>query len=305
MIYFSNGHVLTFACGSGALNFNGRGWWWEKPLIWTKIIDPKSLTVVAKTVTLYPRKGNLVWWKPWSCVRLAKGGAVNAIGLTNPGIDWWIKNSYQEAMSFGYKMAASIQPENKMEAIIMGERLTSLNLAYVEINISCPNVNGHEDLDKAMAMLDALNFSCCHPVVVKISYDQAFNYEFLEMLEEHPKVEAIHAINSVPWDHLYKPLPSPLEKSTGRKGGVSGPPIKRYTARAVKYVAQCTKVPIIAGGGIWDMLDVMHLEKMGASAFSLGTLFLRKPWCPKRIVQQYMDHKEYFNGPYSSNSHRR
>lgn len=76
---------------SGALAFDGNDWPWEYPLRWTGLLDPSLFTIVIKTLTRHPRKGNLKLYKPWTCIRFLSNSAVNAVGLTNPGIEWWHK----------------------------------------------------------------------------------------------------------------------------------------------------------------------------------------------------------------------
>lgn len=66
---------------SGALAFDGLGWWWERPLVRFGLVKPELFTVVLKTLTRQPRKGNLRWWKPWDCVALIKDGAVNKVAF--------------------------------------------------------------------------------------------------------------------------------------------------------------------------------------------------------------------------------
>src|SRR5580658_6822350 len=89
MIPLSNGHRLDYLAASGALAYDGQGWPWEWPLRWAGLIDPRLFTVVTKTLTFQRRRGNLRWHKPWECVALIPGGAVNKVGLTNPGFRWW------------------------------------------------------------------------------------------------------------------------------------------------------------------------------------------------------------------------
>jgi len=89
MITLSNGHKFEYMVASGALGFDGKGYPHEWPLRWMGLINPSLFTVVAKTVTYKPRKGNLRWYCPWKCIRLMPGGVVNAVGLTNKGIGWW------------------------------------------------------------------------------------------------------------------------------------------------------------------------------------------------------------------------
>lgn len=82
------------------MGFDGRGWFWEWPLVWLGLIKLKLFTIILRTLTREPRpypKSNLSWirpwtwlpFSPWSCVRLILGGAVNKVGLWNPGIDYW------------------------------------------------------------------------------------------------------------------------------------------------------------------------------------------------------------------------
>lgn len=273
MIRFFNGHELTFACGSGALAFDGRGWWFEWPYRWLGQIDPKALTVVAKTVTMEPVKGNYVWWHPWTCIRKLKDefgrrGMVNAVGLTNPGIVKWITRDYPKAKKKGYKVAASVKPNNPSEARRMAELLRLCDLAYVEVNVSCPNV-GHvpDDIPNILRELRA----CGHPIVIKLSADQV-RREMIEAVDQY--VDAYHAINTIPWEKLFHDEPSPIEKhSHKQKGGVSGDYIHLHALWCVRQLTRMTVKPVIGGGGIFQMEHVLNFEHNGAKAFSLGSIF--------------------------------
>jgi dihydroorotate dehydrogenase (NAD+) catalytic subunit len=284
MIRFKNGHELTFACASGALAFDGRGWWWEQPLRWLGLLDPTAFTVVAKTVTYRPKPGNLSMWHPWTCVRpVGKGlpGLVNAVGLTNPGISRWVSRDYPAAKRQGYKIAASVKPETCDEAAAMADMLRPLDLAYVEANLSCPNVaNDQNSAGNVLANLQG----CGHPVVLKLAQNQC-TPAFVTGVDEH--VDAYHAINTIPWGDLYQD-PSPIEKYRHKqKGGVSGAYIIEQAVAAVKVIRQTTDKPVIGGGGIFTVEDALRFEWAGAKAFSLGTCFTYYPWRPNRIVRAY------------------
>lgn len=286
MIKFSNGHELLFANGSGALAFDGKGWWWEQPLRWLGLMDPKKFTVVAKTVTYQPKEGNLSMWHPWTCVRTLKEGnkrgATNAIGLTNPGFLTWIQRDYLEAKRMGYKIAASVKADNEKEAGIMAVAMEGLDLAYIEINVSCPNI--HEVPQDIPEILKAFAQTKI-PIVLKLSIDQV-DANFVKATEEY--VEAFHAINTIPWAKVFPDKPSPIEKYPHKlQGGVSGDFIKEQAFGAVQRLWNMTDKPIIAGGGISDIKDVIHLHTIGADAFSIGTLFLSRPWKPCQIVKEF------------------
>jgi len=280
----SNNFEFDFACASGALAFDGRGWPWEWPLRWLGLIDPSQLVVVAKTITVEPRKGNLRWWCPWRCVWFAPfHGFVNAVGLTNGGLKWWLGDPYHIAIHKGYKLAASVWPTSTKDSEVFVDRLNPLRLQYVELNLSCPNTDdGVTQYRGLLEPFDHLD----HPLVLKVSYAQAMDSTFLKMLYDY-NVEAIHAINTVPWSVIYGDRPSPVKNWTGVEGGVSGPPIKQYALQAIQNIKALTKLQVVGGGGIETLRDVLDFEKVGANAFSIGSLFLKRPWRPRRIIAEY------------------
>lgn len=94
MINLSNGNEVDFLCASGSLGFCGDGWWWEQPLRWVGMLRPHEFTIITKTLTYRPCKGNLNMAKPWKCVQLIPGGVVNSVGLTNPGYKNWIRDCW-------------------------------------------------------------------------------------------------------------------------------------------------------------------------------------------------------------------
>jgi len=285
MIKFSNGEQVEFFTGSGALGFDGRGWWWEYPLRWAGVLNPHDFAIVVKTLTLRPRRGNLRWYAPWGCVRLIRGGTVNAVGLTNPGIDWWLRACYPRMRRMGLQIVVSVYPESLAEAQAFAEKLRPLQITAIELNASCPNV-AHCEADAvnhvrtiAQALADT-----GHPLIVKVGYDQPY-VAIAQALEGI--AEAIHAINAVPWRLVYPNQPSPLAKLGG--GGVSGEPIRPFVREAIQRLTQAATLPIIAGGGIYTLQDLQELWELGARAFSIGTLFLRAPWMPNRLVRAWRE----------------
>ncbi|MFN4032070.1 MAG: HisA/HisF-related TIM barrel protein [Fimbriimonadales bacterium] len=285
MIRFSNGEQVEFLTGSGALGFDGRGWWWEYPLRWAGVLNPHDFAIVVKTLTLRPRQGNLRWYAPWRCVRLTRGGVVNAVGLTNPGVDWWLRTCYPRMRRMNLQIVVSVYPESVEEARAFAQKLRPLSMTAIELNASCPNV-AHCEADAVShvrAVAQALA-ETGHPLIVKVGYDQPY-VAIAQALEG--VAEAIHAINAVPWRMVYPDRRSPLSKLGG--GGVSGEPIRPFVREAVQRLAQATTVPTIAGGGVYTLHDLQELWALGARAFSIGTLFLRAPWLPNRLVRMWRE----------------
>ncbi len=281
MIRLPNGESIEFLTGSGALGFDGRGWWWEYPLRWLGLLNPHDFAVVVKTLTLHPRKGNLRWYAPWRCVRLIPGGTVNAVGLTNPGVEWWLRTCYPRMQRMGLQTIVSVYVESVDEACQFARLLAPLRIAAIELNASCPNVPHDAAIAHVVQIAQALQ-AAGHPLIVKVGYDQPY-VELAQALEGI--ADAIHAINAVPWHLVFPERASPLAHLGG--GAVSGMPIRPFVREAVGRLRRATRLPIIAGGGIYTLRDLEELWTLGARAFSIGTLFLRAPWRPNQLVRQW------------------
>lgn len=281
MILLKNGHKLDFLCASGALAWYGEGYWWEKPLKWLGLICPEELTIISKTLTFTQRQGNLNMWCPWCCVRLIPPeSVVNAVGLSNPGYKWWIKNSYRIG---NFKVIVSIMPQSVEEAIIMVKELNACPIVGYELNYSCPNVGYNCSIYE---IVDAIISNTNLPLIVKLGYHDPY-VEICKKLEG--KVDAFDLINSVPWGIIYD-KPSPLARYN-LVGAVSGDLITKYAREALVNV-KGIKTPIISGGGILSEDEVYVREDLGAKAFSFGTAFLRKPWIVKNIIRNYRKNVE-------------
>jgi dihydroorotate dehydrogenase len=301
MIRLSNGHAFEYMVASGALAFDGKGWPWEKPLLWLGLIKPELFTVVIKSLTRNPRSGNLRWWEPWTCVRLISGGSVNKVGLTNPGIEWWCRN-VGPALDFQkFPIVGSIFGEER-ELVEMAEMLNHFDLVGLEVNVSCPNT-GHvmEIAEIVVNSVKAVERASRHPIIVKVSVDQ----DYLTILRGLVGVAEAVSLNSVPWKTVFTngehtPLWRLEKKVGGGGGGVSGKPAQKYNWKAVEALAKQGLIPVIAPS-IMEYGDMNRVRKLGAKAVSFGAIHLPdhtvwlKPWTiftnprkPTRIVRKEM-----------------
>lgn len=287
VITLSNGFALEFVAASGALAFDGRGWPWERPLRWVGLLKPELFTIVTKSLTLKPCRGNLRWWNPFRCVRLIRAGTVNAVGLTNPGIEWWMRQVYPRIVQSGWGFVVSISGENLQEYVEIVIRLkqkvaaTFCSVKAIEINASCPNSPG-ELQQNTQAVVDtakALKKISPWPLILKLSY--AHDYVAIAKALECV-VEAI-SINSVPWSVVFSDQSSPLKKFGG--GAVSGKRVQEFTWKMVAALARETKIPVI-GASVWNYEDIQKLFDLGAKAIAFGSIFLRYPWRPTLFVQR-------------------
>jgi dihydroorotate dehydrogenase (NAD+) catalytic subunit len=288
VITLSNGHRFRYMVASGALGFDGKGWPWEKPLVWLGLVKPKLFTVVLKTLTRHPRVGNLSMWKPWTCVRLIPGGSVNKVGLTNPGIEWWCRDIGPSLDFKKVPLVGSIFGEEQ-ELVEMTEMLNKFDFVAIEINVSCPNAD-HDSLTEAIVKCaKAVRAVSRHPVIIKVSVDQDY-LSIVYGLEE--TVEAI-SFNSVPWKTAFpngevSPLWELEKRIGGGGGGVSGKPAQKLNWEAVRLLANQDSLPII-GPSVMDFSDLAQLRLLGAAAASFGAIHLRTPWKPTSIVRKDMN----------------
>jgi dihydroorotate dehydrogenase (NAD+) catalytic subunit len=298
VIRLSNGHNIEYVVASGALGFDGQGWWWERLLVWLGFIKPELFTVVLKTLTLNPRKGNLCWhkpwtwlpWSPWSCVRFVKGGAVNKVGLTNPGLDDWARNVGPYLDYRKYALVGSIYGTRE-ELVTMAVRLNNFNFVALEVNVSCPNT-GHpmDEAQEVIASVKAVEEVSRHPVIVKVSVDQ----KYFEIAQGLKGIAGAVSLNSVPWKRIFSDQPSPLarlEKKLGEKnpngGGVSGKPAQTHNWAAITSLRLQHALPVI-GPSVMEYGDIEEVRIRGAQAVSFGAIHLRTPWRPTQFVLKEM-----------------
>jgi len=289
MIRLSNGYEFEFCCASGALGFDGRGYFWERPWHWLGRLRHPKMAVITKSLTFDARKGNLKWWCPWRCVRLVEDGFVNAVGLTNPGFGWWLR---KVAPRLNHPTIVSIVAETMSTLKSMLERLNKLSypVVGVELNMSCPNTQEMEYGDVYNYALYASSWSR-HPVIVKLS---ALHPCASICKELDGKIAAVDLINTIPWTELWTIEPSPLAKY-GLLGGVSGLPIAQHAREALTSVTRAeVSMPIISGGGVYDREEAEERFALGADAVAFGSIYIRKPWLPYQIVEQWS--KERLHG---------
>ncbi len=280
MIKFSNGHAFEYMAASGALSFDGKGWPWEQPLRWVGLLDPSLFTVVIKTLTLPPRRGNLRWYNPLKCVRPLFGGAVNAVDLTNPGIDWWCKKIGPLVDSSRFPLVGSIFGELD-ELATMASMLNDFDLVGLEINASCPNTKTDvlSNTRRIIRSCEIVKENSRFPLILKVSVTQ----DTETIVKEVERLIEALSINSVPWMTVFPDRRSPLANLGG--GGVSGKIIQPFTWGLVKKLAGITPIPII-GPSIWDFDDLEELRRIGAKAISFGSVFLCHPWRPTLFVRK-------------------
>jgi len=275
-IALDNGNRIQVCCAAGALGEFGKGYWWEKwILIPLRIINPKHFTIITKTITCNPRKGNLVSWAPWRSVRrLGHGNLVNAVGLTNRGLSAWC--TYYSAKP---KVILSLAPENRSEARAMAMISNGADVIGIELNLSCPNIDSY---DNNQEILNTFLYYSNHPVGLKISY-------YYDLNELSPiGLKWITAINSIPWENMMtlidKYRKSPLAKY-GYSGAVSGDVLYEYALIKINELKRkYPGLPIMHCGGI-NTINRVEEALEQADAIQLGSVFLTHPFQVNKLAK--------------------
>ena len=92
--------------------------------------------ILLKGITLHNRDGN-------AYPRMAEtaSGMLNAVGLQNKGIDYFINHIYPRIKNYDTRLIANVNGSTVEECIAVTEKVSELDkISVIELNISCPNV---------------------------------------------------------------------------------------------------------------------------------------------------------------------
>jgi dihydroorotate dehydrogenase (NAD+) catalytic subunit len=244
--------------------------------------------IVTKTVTLERRVGNpapRIWETP--------SGMLNAIGLQNEGVAYFIKNELPQWRKYNVPLIVNIAGSTVEEYTRLCQKLSGLpGIAAIEINISCPNVKAGGMAFGQYPELAGEVVSACQavakiPLIVKLSPNVSSIVSIAKAVVR-AGADAISLINTVVGMAIDVNSFRPYLASV--TGGLSGPAIKPIAVRMVWEVAQAVKVPIIGMGGIASVEDAVEFFLAGASAVAVGTANFINP----KVMIEIIDGLEQF-----------
>lgn len=245
--------------------------------------------VIVKGTTLKPRAGN-----PPQRVVETTGGMLNAIGLENPGADYFLGHYLPELRQRGATTIVNISGNTVEEYCELAERLHQPGVAALELNISCPNVRAGgmafgTSPQLAAEVVAAVRRHCRLPLIVKLSPNVTDITEIARAVEA-AGADAVSLINTL--------LGMAVDLRTRRPvlgnitGGLSGPAIKPVALRMVWQAAQAVSVPVIGLGGIMTAEDALEFIICGASAVQIGTANFIDPSTCWKVIQGIRDYLE-------------
>ncbi|MFN2609991.1 MAG: dihydroorotate dehydrogenase [Actinomycetota bacterium] len=235
-----------------------------------EFIDLKLLgAVVVKSMTIEPWAG-----KPTPRMAETPSGMLNAIGLQNKGVAHFLAVDLPWLKDMGVPVIASIAGNTVQEFIQVADRLRQAEIAAIEINISCPNLEDRNNMfahdPKATAsVVGAVKRSVGVPVFAKLSPNVTSIVEIATAALD-AGADGLSLINTVVGMAI--DIETARPKLAGVMGGLSGPAIKPIAVKAIFEVSSAfPQVAIIGMGGIMDGRDAIEFIMAGATAVAIGT----------------------------------
>lgn len=238
--------------------------------------------IVLKSVTRLPRLGNAL-----PRIVHTPAGMLNAIGLQNPGIDWYLEHEASKLRDRPCAVIGSVAGFSVDDYAYVCERLAARpEIAAVELNVSCPNVASEGETfgcDPALTakVVRATRSTTQKTLIVKLS-PNVTDICAVAREAEAAGADALAVINTV------RGMAIDVETWRPRlgnvSGGLSGPAIRPIAVLAVYEVAQAVRIPIVGQGGIETLDDALEFFLAGATAVSIGTANFIDPRVPQRIA---------------------
>jgi dihydroorotate dehydrogenase (NAD+) catalytic subunit len=228
---------------------------------------------VTKTVTPEPREGN-------TPVRIAETdfGMLNAIGLANPGRDVIVRDVLPRLCdALDVPIWVSVGGFTAREYAETCEQLARDEVACVELNLSCPNVD--EAPESAAEIVRACRDVTAKPLYAKVSPHSWDMGETVRAIEA-AGADGLSLVNTLRGTTLDARLRPTLSRGTG---GYSGPALRPVALAAVLAARRATSLPIVGMGGVETGRHALELIACGATHIALGTVLFADPDAPTRV----------------------
>jgi len=246
--------------------------------------------IIVKGTTLEAREGNL-----YPRMAETSKGMLNAVGLQNKGIDYFIENIYPQIKNYKTKVLINVSGSVVEDYVATAEKINELeNIAAIELNISCPNVKEGgmafgTNKNSALEITQAIKKVYKKHLMVKLSPNVTSIAEIAKAVEDGG-ANSISLVNTFLGMAIDSETRKPLLSTI--TGGLSGPAIKPIALRMVWEVSKAVKIPVIGLGGIMNASDAIEFMLAGASAIQVGTANFIDPQISVKIVDGIQDYCE-------------
>lgn len=244
--------------------------------------------IIVKGTTLEPRQGN-----PYPRMAETPSGMLNAVGLQNGGVDYFVQNIYPRIEHIDTRIVVNVSGSRSEDYAEVCRRLADLpRIPAVEINISCPNVRQGgmafgTTCDGAAAVTRACRRAWPRTMIVKLS-PNVTDIASIACAVEAEGADSVSLINTLLGMAVDVERQRPVLSTV--TGGLSGPAVKPVAVRMVWQVAKAVKIPVIGLGGIMTGADALEFIMAGATAVQVGTANFVHPDTGTRIVDYLQDY---------------
>ena len=240
-------------------------------------------SIIVKSITLRNREGN-----PYPRMKETVSGMLNAVGLQNKGVKYFVENIYPLLKNIDTHIIANIAGSTIEEYVQIAEILNEFDkISALELNISCPNVKeggmlfGNSSI-AANQVVTAVRRVYSKELIVKLSPNVTSISE-IAIAVESAGADAISLINTLVGMAIDIETRKPCLSTI--TGGLSGPAIKPVALRMVWETAHAVKIPIIGIGGIMNAADAIEFLLAGATAIEVGTANFIDPTVTIKIIE--------------------
>lgn len=238
--------------------------------------------ICVKGTTLHERQGN-------SYPRMAEtpSGMLNAVGLQNKGVDYFVSNIYPEIKDFDTNIIVNVSGSTIEDYVECAARLSDLDkVPAIELNISCPNVKEGgmafgTSAHSAANVVKAVRQAFKKTLIVKLSPNVTDITEIAKATEAEG-ADSLSLINTLLGMSIDIKKRKPILSTV--TGGLSGPCVKPVALRMVWQTYNAVKIPIIGMGGISCWQDAIEFILAGSSAIQIGTYNFIDPTISVKIV---------------------
>lgn len=245
---------------------------------------------IVKGTTLKHREGN-------AYPRMAEtpSGMLNAVGLQNKGVDYFIERIYPEIKDIPTNILVNVSGSTVPDYVATAEKINALeNIPGIELNISCPNVKEGgmafgTSCHSAAEVVKAVRQVYRKHLMVKLS-PNVTNIHEIALAAEAEGADSVSLINTLLGMAIDARNRRPVLSTI--TGGLSGACVKPIALRMVWQVAKAVQIPVVGLGGIMNAMDAIEFLLAGASAVQIGTANFIDPAVTMKVIDgmnQYLD----------------
>ena len=248
----------------------------------------KSGGIIVKGTTLYRREGN-----PYPRMAETPMGMLNAVGLQNKGVDYFIEQIYPQIKDIRTNMIVNVSGSAIEDYVQTAEKINELEaIPAIELNISCPNVKQGGmafgvTAKGAGEVVKAVREVYKKTLIVKLSPNVTDITEIARAAEASG-ADSVSLINTLLGMAIDAEKRVPLLSTV--TGGMSGAAVKPIALRMVWQVSKAVNIPVIGLGGIMNWKDAVEFLLAGASAIQIGTANFIDPAITVKVAEGINDY---------------